>query len=244
MVVGVFGLIVVILHRGNAVLKATQTAAEHWCGFPQLDGVLTVYAALYDVAVCGQVLNTVCNEGGQQLIAQLDTAVLCTGVGGGIDRHARLIAGDVEEHELAVLGHGEGNIVIRGGICKVGFVILHQIVGVFVRNTHVYRRGGIHTQRVVAGGQVRGTAEIALGAEGVRTGDIECRDQIDGDHDHDTSNRTDQQLALICETFGQLAAHADLEQTGSDAADYEHDHRQGRAGDRVTEALDRYRADD
>ena len=118
MVVGVFGLVVVILHRGNAVLKATQTAAEHWCGFPQLDGVLTVYAALYDVAVCGQVLNTVCNEGGQQLIAQLDTAVLCTGVGGDIDRHARLIAGDVEEHELAVLGHGEGNIVIRGGVLQ------------------------------------------------------------------------------------------------------------------------------
>ena len=242
MVVRILGFVVVVLHRNDAVLEAAKAAAEYRRGLPQLDGVLTVNAALYDVAVRGQVLNTVRNERREQLVAELDAAVLRAGVVRRRESRARLTA-EVEEHELAVLGDGKGHGSVGRAVYQVGFVVLNQVVGVFIGDADGCGRVSLHGERVVARRQVERTAELALGAEGVQAGDIQRRRQINGCKHHDGCDKTDEQLSLVRQTRNQLFAHENLEYARGGAAGNQHDDRQERAGHIIAEALDRYRAD-
>ena len=240
---GVFSLVIVILHRNDTVFKAAETAADDRRGLPELDSVLTVNAALYDVAVCGEVLNTVRDESGQQLVAELYAAVLRAGVSRLVQRRA-LFAAEVEEHELAVLRHGEGHRSICRAAGKVGFVVLNQIVGVFIGDAHRGRAVRLHGERIVACRQGNRTAELTLRAKGVRAGDIQRRNQVDNSDHSNRCDQTDEQFSLVGKARDKLLAHKNLQHARCGAADDQHDHRQERAGHIITEALDRNCADD
>ena len=224
-VVDVFRLVVIGLDAVDTVLKATHAHTHDGTALEELQAVGAVDQALDHVALGEEVLDTLGDGLGQQLVIQFQCA-------GG-----RAAVGDGGDADGAVGGkdEGDGAVACRGGEgCAVGRADVGRLLG--VHDGVLLRLGedgdgdgavGGDREGVVPLGEVRAAGDGLAGLEGGRAGPAH-RQHHEGGHSGQGGQEDDVDgLHALGELIRQGAAHVDVQRAEGGGAQQRHQQRPG-----------------